>query len=121
MAASKRNVANNKYKEEMMKKFMDYAKQLVGDDWVKQTKSGTFGFYFVNDEGDEETLTITLSVPNGSRDGDPYDLDAEAQEYEQTLKKNAEKVAKAEAEKQKKIEQDKKRREAMAKRKEEKV
>lgn len=114
--ANKRNESNARYKEEVLTKFMAYAEQIAGEGWVKRTKSNTFGFYFVNDNGDEETLTVTISVPNGSRDGDPYDLDGEADAYESNLKMKKEKAEKAAAEKQKKIEADKKRREASKKR-----
>jgi len=63
---------------------------------------------------------VTVQIPKGSRDGEPYDGYAEAENYRiETKQKQEEKLAK-EIAKQKKIERDKKLREEKAKLKKEK-
>ena len=116
MAMSPNNQSNERYRNGIVEKLMDYFKSAEGgEEWVVRVANNAFGFPFVNDLGNDEILKITISVPTGSRDGEPYDLDGEGKDYEASVKKKAEAKAKAEAQKQKKIEADKKKREAMAK------
>lgn len=89
-----------------------------GED-VQQTKTGTVMFP-VDELGNECFITVTVQIPKGSRDGEPYDGYAEAENYRlETKRKQEEKLAK-EIAKQKKIERDKKLREGKAKLKKEK-
>lgn len=65
-----------------------------------------FNFPLVGCEGSELFCEITVKIPNGSRDGDPYDGYALREEYQLKLKEKEEK-AKANAEKKaKKIKRD---------------
>lgn len=48
---------------------------------VLYTNSNEVAFPVVDAEGNEAFVTITVKVPSGSRDGDPYDGYAMAQEY----------------------------------------
>lgn len=48
---------------------------------VLYTNSNEVTFPVVDAEGNEAFVTITVKVPSGSRDGDPYDGYAMAQEY----------------------------------------
>ena len=65
--------------------------------------------------GDEDDfIVITFKMPTGSRDGDPYDGYAAAEDYSIKLRQKADKAAKAQAIKEKKIERDRKYREAKA-------
>ena len=90
-----------------------------GED-VQQTKTGTVMFPAIDELGNECFLTVTVQIPKGSRDGDPYDGYAEAENYQlETKRKQDEKVAE-EIAKQKKIERDKKFREEKEKLKREK-
>lgn len=90
-----------------------------GED-VQQTKTGTVMFPAIDELGNECFLTVTVQIPKGSRDGEPYDGYAEAENYRiETKRKQDEKIAK-EIAKQKKIERDKKLREEKAKLKKEK-
>ena len=85
-----------------------------GED-VQQTKTGTVMFPAVDELGNECFITVTVQIPKGSRDGEPYDGYAEAENYRiETKRKQDEKIAK-EIAKQKKIERDKKLREEKAK------
>lgn len=119
MATSSNKAANDKYRAEVVKKLMDYfLSEAGGEEWVMQISSNAFGFPIVNSEGNEEVIKITVSIPSGSRDGEPYDLEGEAEDYKAKTTAKAEKAKKAAIEKEKKIELDKRRREAAAKLKE---
>ena len=53
-------------------------------------------FPAIDELGNECFLTVTVQIPKGSRDGDPYDGYAEAENYRlETKRKQDEKVAKA--------------------------
>ena len=118
MAVSKEAQSNSRYRQALIEKLVAFCStpEIGGSSaWVRQTASNWFGCMFVNDSGDEGTVKITVSFPKGSRDGEPYDYDAEADEYSAKLERQAKQKEKAEALKQKKIEADKKRRETMEK------
>lgn len=121
MAVSETQKANDRYREELIKKLMDFccAEDIGGSsDWVRRTNTNAFAFLFVNDNNDEGTVKITISFPKGSRDGEPYDYDAEADEYAAKIKRKEENAKKAAELKAKKIEADKKKREVLKKQKE---
>lgn len=77
---------------------------------VLLTKSNTIAIPCVDSEQNERFVTITFTVPNGSRDGDEYDGYAEAQDYADKLKEKAAKAAEKAEAKAKKIAADTKRR-----------
>lgn len=112
MATSKRNL-NDKIRADYMARVRDALTQ-AGDE-ILVTGSNEFAIPCVNAEGDDEFIVITFKVPTGSRDGDPYDGYAVAQEYSMKLAEKAEKAKEAAAKKAKKIEVDRKMREAKAK------
>lgn len=112
MATSKRNL-NDKIRADYMARVRDALTQ-AGDE-ILVTGSNEFAIPCVNAEGDDEFIVITFKVPTGSRDGDPYDGYAVAQEYSMKLADKAEKAKEAAAKKAKKIEVDRKMREAKAK------
>ena len=112
MATSKRNL-NDKIRADYMTRVRDALTQ-AGDE-ILVTGSNEFAIPCVNAEGDDEFIVITFKVPTGSRDGDPYDGYAVAQEYSMKLAEKAEKAKEAAAKKAKKIEADRKMREAKAK------
>ena len=73
---------------------------------VLRVKSNEIALPVVDRDGDDSYVVITLKVPTGSRDGDPYDGYGEAESYAMACKQKAEK-AKADAEKKaKKIARD---------------
>lgn len=112
MATSKRNL-NDKIRADYMARVRDALTQ--NGDEILVTGSNEFAIPCVNAEGDDEFIVITFKVPTGSRDGDPYDGYAVAQEYSMKLAEKAEKAKEAAAKKAKKIEVDRKMREAKAK------
>lgn len=69
----------------------------------------------VNENGTEIFITIKVSVPTGSRDGDAYDGYALAEEYVRKVAEKEQKAKQKAEEKAKKIERDKKNREKLAK------
>lgn len=75
-----------------------------GED-VMQTGANKLAFPVIDEEGNEEFIELTIKVPNGSRDGDPFDPWGEAEEYQmklETKKEKAEKKKMAAAEREKK-------------------
>lgn len=116
MAASENKQANERYRNSIVEKLMEFFKsEQGGQEWVVQVANNAFGFPFVNDLGNDEILKITVSVPTGDREGNPYDLDAEGEGYQMAVKKKAETAKKKAELKAKKIEADRKKRETMAK------
>lgn len=62
------------------------------------TASNKIGFPVVGCEGSEESVIITVTIPKGGRDGEPFDLYGEAEAYRMKIAEKAEKAkAKAEA------------------------
>ena len=73
---------------------------------VLRVKSNEIAIPCVDADGNDSYVVVTVKVPVGSRDGDPYDGYGEAQSYEMSYREKAEK-AKIEAEKKaKKIARD---------------
>lgn len=115
MAKSNDKLANDNFRNEVIEKI----KELFYTDGeeIMQVKSNKLAFPFVNSEGSDEFIEITVSVPRGSRDKEPYDAYALADEFQAKLEKDSERQAKRDEAKQKKIAQDKKKREIAKKKK----
>lgn len=75
---------------------------------VLRTSSNEIALPCVDDNGNEKFVTITVKVPTGSREGDPYDGYAMAEEYTIKLNEKEEAAKKKAAEKAKKIARDEK-------------
>lgn len=101
--------ANEMYRNEVIESIYQML-QTNGED-VMQVKTNKIAFPFVNSNGSDEFIEITVSVPLGSRDKEPYDAYALAEEFETKRKKDLERAKKKEEEKQKKIAKDNKKRE----------
>ena len=112
MAISKKQL-HEELRQRYMNEFVEYLKS-KGED-VLITASQKFAVPCLDLEGNEEYVEITIKVPTGSRDGDPYDGYGEAEAYAMKVKEQAEKAEKAKAEKERKIARDKAQREAKAK------
>lgn len=85
-----------------------------GGEEVLRVKSNEIAIPCVDRDGEDNYVVITIKVPSGSRDGDPYDGYGEAESYALSVKQKAEK-AKLDAEKKaKKIARDKAQREQKA-------
>jgi hypothetical protein len=65
---------------------------------VLRVKSNEIAIPCVDKDGNDSYVVVTVKVPTGSRDGEPYDGYGEAQSYEMSCKQKAEK-AKLDAEK----------------------
>jgi hypothetical protein len=59
---------------------------------VLRVKSNEIALPVVDRDGDDSYVVITLKVPTGSRDGDPYDGYGEAESYAMNVKQKAEKA-----------------------------
>lgn len=105
-------------------KVMDHARVLLeGMQYdVLRTGSQELCIPICSEDGDEAYLVMTFKVPKGSRDGDPYDGYAMAEEYRMKCEANALKAEERAKKKAEKIERDKqmraKKAEAKAKREE---
>ncbi len=86
----------------------------AGED-VYVVGSNAFAIPCVDAEGNEWFAKFVVSIPTGSRDGDPYDGYGEAESYALKVKQNAEKKAEQEAKKAAKAAKDKAAREAKVK------
>ena len=112
MALSKKVLRDN-LRFAYMKRVRDFLVE-NGED-VLLTNSNELAMPCVDSEGNDEFIVLTFKVPIGSRDGEPYDGYAEAEDYKRKVADKAEKAKAAAIAKAKKIERDKKMREAKAK------
>lgn len=88
--------------------YVDLLIKLLADsgEEVLRVKSNEIALPVVDRDGEDNYVVITLKVPSGSRDGDPYDGYGEAQSYEMSCKEKAEKAKIAAEKKAKKIAKD---------------
>lgn len=75
--------------------FLSTAVEHEGEE-VLRTASNEFAVPVVDPDGGEHYVVVTIKIPTGSRDGDPYDGYAAAQDY--TMKQEAKAVKAAEKE-----------------------
>ena len=73
-------VLKDKLRAEHVEKIYQYLHD-AGED-VKFTASGTMVYPVCDDAGNEYFIKIVVSIPNGSRDGEPYDGYGEAEAFE---------------------------------------
>ena len=85
---------------------------------VLQTGTNEFALPCVDSEGNDEFVVLTVKVPTGSRDGEPYDGYSMAEDFTMKQAEKARKAEEAAAKKQKKMERDAK---ARAKKQDNKV
>lgn len=83
-------------------------KMLAEQEDVGITGSNEFNFPVVDSEGNEDFVVVKVTIPTGSRDGEPYDGYGARNDWDIHLKEKAEKEAKSAADKAKKIERDSK-------------
>lgn len=81
-------------------------KMLSEQEDVGITGSNEFNFPVVDSEGNEDFVVVKVTIPTGSRDGEPYDGYGARNDWDIHLKEKAEKDAKSAADKAKKIERD---------------
>ena len=107
MAVSKK-VLHEEIKARYMSVVCDFLRE-QGEE-VLVTGSNKFAIPVVDSQGNEEFLEVTLKVPTGSRDGDPYDGYGEAESYAMKVKEKAEKAEASAKKKAEKIAKDNARR-----------
>ena len=90
-----------KLREDIRAEWVDFLTEMVqrkGDETLL-TASNEFAVPVVDHDGNEHYVVITVKIPTGSRDGEPYDGYAAAQDYamkcEERKAKAAEKERKA--------------------------
>ena len=112
MATSKKSLH-----DALRTRYMDLVREALvqaGED-ILVTGTNEFTLPCVDAEGNDEFIVLTFKVPTGSRDGDPYDGYAVAEEYRMKQAERAEKAKAAAEAKAKKVERDRLAREAKAK------
>lgn len=112
MASSKKSL-NEKLRNSYLTLISDYLKE-KGEE-ILVTGSNEICLPCVDSEGNDEFVVVTVKVPTGSRDGDPYDGYSLAEDYAMKQKAKAEKAKESAAKKAEKIAKDKAAREAKAK------
>lgn len=112
MASSKKSL-NEKLRNSYLTLISDYLKE-KGEE-ILVTGSNEICLPCVDSEGNDEFVVVTVKVPTGSRDGDPYDGYSLAEDYAMRQKAKAEKAKESAAKKAEKIAKDKAAREAKAK------
>ena len=83
---------------------MEKIKAALSDEQLLDVGSAEIAFPVVDAEGNEKWVVVSVTVPNGSRDGTPYDGFSANEAYQ-------EQVAKAKARKEKAAENSRKRKE----------
>ena len=81
--------------EALRTQYIDMITKLLikADEEVLRVKSNEIAIPCVDAEGEDSFVVITIKVPTGSRDGEPYDGYGEAESYEMGCKQKAEKAA----------------------------
>ena len=96
-------------KEEIKAKYLEdlifYFEE--GDEDVLRVGSNEIAFPIVDENGDEHFLVVTLKIPTGTRDGDPYDGYGLAEDYQMKQEEKKRKTIEAQKKKEAKIERDK--------------
>lgn len=99
---------NKATNEALRAQYVELLTKLLGEggEEVLRVKSNEIAIPCVDKDGEDNYVVITIKVPTGSRDGDPYDGYGEAQSYEMSVKQKAEKAAIEAEKKAKKIARD---------------
>jgi hypothetical protein len=102
--AKSRMTLRAKKREEYLEKIINFFKE---SEDVLRTNSNEISFPITDEEGNEDFIQIVVKIPTGSRDGEPYDGYAKAEEYALKIKLKEEKAKEAKIAKEKKIARDK--------------
>jgi len=95
------------YIAKLIEKFKD-------DEDVLRVDSNKIAFPVVDEEGEDNWVVLTITIPTGSREGDPYDGYGEAESYALKTAQKEAKAKEAAIKKAAKIERDQKMRAAKA-------
>ena len=99
---------NKATNEALRAQYVELLTKLLADggEEVLRVKSNELAIPCVDKDGEDNYVVVTIKVPVGSRDGEPYDGYGEAESYALSVKQKAERDAEKEKEKQKKIARD---------------
>lgn len=99
---------NKATNEALRTQYIDMITKLLvkSDEVVLRVKSNEIAIPCVDKDGEDNYVVITIKVPTGSRDGDPYDGYGEAESYAMSCKQKTEKAAADAEKKAKKIARD---------------
>ena len=102
--------------EALRAQYIELLTKLLGDNGeeVLRVKSNELAIPCVDKDGEDSYVVISVKVPTGSRDGDPYDGYGEAESYAMSVRLKAERDAEKAEAKAKKIARDKAYREKQA-------
>ena len=86
---------NKATNEALRAQYIELLTKLLGEggEEVLRVKSNEIAIPCVDRDGEDNYVVITIKVPTGSRDGDPYDGYGEAESYAMGVKQKAEKAA----------------------------
>lgn len=99
---------NNEYREKIIAQVLQWFRSVEGGEQdIFHVGSNKLAFPFVNGNGNDEFVEITVSIPRGSRDGGGYDGYELKEEYEMKVKAREEKKKADAIAKEKKIKRDK--------------
>lgn len=102
-------------KDNLRNKWVEKVGEMLGDEEKLRVASNKWAIPTLDEVGNEQTIILTVTVPNGSRDGEEYDCYAESENYLLECQQRAEKKRLADEKKAQKIAKDKKLREEKAK------
>lgn len=107
---------NKATNEALRAQYVELLTKLLADsgEEVLRVKSNEIALPCVDRDGEDSYVVITIKVPNGSRDGEPYDGYGEAESYSLSVKQKTEKAAEVAEKKARKIAKDKAMREKKA-------
>ena len=99
---------NKATNEALRAQYIELITKLLGEggEEVLRVKSNEIAIPCVDRDGEDNYVVITIKVPTGSRDGDPYDGYGEAESYAMACKQKAEKAAADAEKKAKKVARD---------------
>lgn len=100
MSKATRDALRNSYLE----KLINFLRS--NEEEVLVTGTNEFALPCVDSEGNDEFIVVTVKVPTGSRDGEPYDGYSMAEDFTMKQAEKARKAEEAAAKKQKKMERD---------------
>lgn len=102
-----KNMTKNQIREVVKAEFLTKIAEMLTNEGeeVLKTKKNVFAIPFAKDE-EEGFVTITVSVPTGSRDGDEYDGYGEAESYRMKVEEDARKAEEAKKKKEEKMRKD---------------
>lgn len=112
MASTKKSLHEN-LRNKYLEKITEFFK--ATDEEVLRTGTNEIAFPCVDEEGNDEFIVLTVKVPTGSRDGEPYDGYAMAEDFVRKQTEKAEKAKESAEKKAKKIAKDQAMRDAKAK------